>query len=67
MAYTAAQVTALEAAIARGVLSVREGDRAVTYQSLDAMRKQLQIMRQEVASSSTAPKLTRKVAFGRAE
>ena len=53
MAYTQAQVTALEEAIASGVLSVRQTDgRSVTYQSLSEMRAVLQEMRNEVNAAA---------------
>lgn len=48
MAYTAAQVAALEKAIATGTLQVRYGDRSVTYRSLDEMQRLLTDMRDEV-------------------
>ena len=52
MAFTKEQTVALEEAIAAGVLSVRYADRTVTYQSLDAMRRLLKQMRQEVGQGS---------------
>ncbi len=48
MAFTKEQAVALEAAIAAGVLSVRYADRTITYQSLDAMRRTLKQMREEL-------------------
>ena len=49
MAYTTAQLTALETAIASGALSVRQSDgTTVTYQSLADMRKLLTSMRAEL-------------------
>lgn len=56
MAYTSAQVTVLEAALASGALSVRYGagadSRTVTYRSQAEMRRQLAIMKAELGSSS---------------
>lgn len=60
MAYTQAQLTELETAIASGVLTVRHSDgRSVTYQSLDAMRKQrLEMLREINAESGNRRKRT---------
>ena len=44
MAWTTEQKTALEEAIASGVLTVRYADRTVTYQSTEAMLKVLKQM-----------------------
>lgn len=52
MAFTQQQITALEAAIASGTLSVRYGDRQVTYQSLSEMRRLLRQMRGEIATAA---------------
>lgn len=48
MAWTAAQIAALEAAIATGALTVRYADRTVTYRSLDEMLRLLEDMKDEV-------------------
>lgn len=48
MSYSAAQITALEAAIATGALQVRYGDRSVTYRSLDEMRSVLAELKGQV-------------------
>lgn len=48
MAYSAAQVAALEKAIATGTLQVRYADRSVTYRSLDEMQRTLSIMKDAV-------------------
>lgn len=48
MAWTADQISKLEAAIATGALTVRYADRQVTYRSLDEMQRLLQDMRDEV-------------------
>ena len=50
MAFTKEQITALESAIASGILTVRYADRTVTYQSLKDMRAALRQMRGEVAA-----------------
>lgn len=52
MAFTQQHITALETAIASGTLSVRYGDRQVTYQSLSDMRRLLKQMRSEVAGAA---------------
>ena len=51
MAFTSDQLTALEAAAATGVLTVRYADRTVTYQSLAEMRSLITQMRQELSTS----------------
>ncbi|MEM9681650.1 MAG: hypothetical protein AAF942_00155 [Pseudomonadota bacterium] len=48
MAYTQAQVDALEEAIASGALQVRYADRTVMYRSLDEMERILSRMKAEV-------------------
>lgn len=52
MAFTQQQINALEAAIASGTLSVRYGDRQVTYQSLSEMRRLLRQMRAEAGAAA---------------
>lgn len=56
MAFTQTQLTALESAIAQGVLSVQFNDRRVTYHSLDEMIRLRDTMRSElgVAKPATA-------------
>lgn len=53
MAYTLQQIEALERAAASGVLSVRVGDETVTYQSLKEMRRQLDLMKAELAPAAS--------------
>ncbi len=48
MSYTTDQLATLEAAIASGTLRVRDGDREVTYHSLDAMVRLRDRMRAEL-------------------
>lgn len=48
MAYTIEQVTALEAAIAEGALTVKYQDKQVTYRSLDEMLRILKLMKQQL-------------------
>lgn len=48
--FTQTQIEELEAAIASGVLTVRHGDRQITYQSLAEMRTALDQMRSELAA-----------------
>jgi hypothetical protein len=48
MAWTQAQLDALDEAIANGVLTVKYQDRTVTYRSLDEMLKLRETMRQEL-------------------
>lgn len=48
MAYTIEQVTALEAAISEGALTVKYQDKQVTYRSLDEMLRILKLMKQQL-------------------
>lgn len=48
MAYTMEQVTALEAAVAEGALTVKYQDKQVTYRSLDEMVRILRQMKTEL-------------------
>ena len=53
MAWTQADIDALEAAMASGEMTVRSPDgRLVTYQSLDDMLKLRAAMREEVAATT---------------
>lgn len=54
MAYTQQQLDALEAAIAEGALSVKYGDKAVTYRSLDEMLRIRAAMRAALGLSSNS-------------
>ena len=50
--YTQAQVDALRAAIASGVLTVRHGDVSTTYRSLTEMQAVLKTMEEDVAGKT---------------
>lgn len=52
--WTEVDITALEAAIKRGVLRVRYGDREVQYHSITEMLKLLQSMKDAVEMESSA-------------
>ena len=52
MAFTSADITALESAIKGGKQKVRYADREVSYHSLDQMLSLLRAMRAEVQASS---------------
>lgn len=56
MAYTSAELSALERAIAKGVLTVQYADRRVTYQSLAEMRKLRAEMKNEIDSAAGTPR-----------
>lgn len=56
MAYTQADVDALEAAIKSGVLRSRVADRETTFRSLDEMNATLREMKRQVASSDPSPR-----------
>lgn len=51
--YTQAQLDALEEAIAAGVLTVKHGDKIVTYRSLAEMLRLADLIRQALASTSS--------------
>ncbi|MGR4895017.1 phage head-tail joining protein [Stenotrophomonas sp. LARHCG68] len=53
MTWTTADVTRLQAAIASGQLSVRLGERQVTYQSVDAMLTALDRMKADMAAAAS--------------
>jgi len=53
MAYTLEQYSALQAAIAEGVLSVRYADRSVNYRSLDEMNRILRQMATELGVNAS--------------
>lgn len=48
MAFTQADLTAIDAAIASGTLRVRYRDRDVTYRSMDELMKIRNLMREEL-------------------
>ena len=52
MSWTADDVSRLKAAIASGQLSVRIGERQITYQSVDAMLTALDRMQADIATAS---------------
>lgn len=58
MAYTQQQLDALRAAYARGALEVRYQDRAVRYQSREAMRAIIAEMEAELSPSTSPPMRT---------
>jgi len=53
MAWTQQQLTALEAAIADGALTVRYADKTVTYRSLDEMLRIRDMMRDALGLSGS--------------
>jgi hypothetical protein len=56
MAWTTDHLAALEEAIASGELSVRYGDRMITYQSLREMRSLRTEMKAEIAAAAGRPR-----------
>jgi hypothetical protein len=50
--YTQEQLSALEAAVAQGVLTVEYGDKKVTYRSLNEMLRLIDMMRKDIGVSS---------------
>ncbi|AWH54421.1 hypothetical protein C1924_15150 [Stenotrophomonas sp. ESTM1D_MKCIP4_1] len=64
MSWTQDDVKRLKVAIASGQLSVRHGDRQVTYQSVEAMLTALDRMESELAAAAPARKpATRRYRF----
>lgn len=55
MAYTQAQLDALQAALASGTLRVQYEDRSVVFRSLEELKQTIQIVSQSVNSSSASP------------
>lgn len=49
--YTQEQLSALEAAVAQGVLTVEYGDKKVTYRSLNEMLRLIDMMRKDIGVS----------------
>jgi hypothetical protein len=54
MMYTQEQLTTIEAAIAEGALTVKYGDKQVTYRSLDEMLRIRGMMREELGTNANA-------------
>lgn len=54
MAYTTEQLTALENVIADGVLTVKYGEKQVTYRSLDEMIRIRNLMRSDLGLTDAA-------------
>ncbi len=52
MAWTQAQLDAVEAAIASGELTVRFGDRTVTYRSMDELLQARGVIKDSLAAES---------------
>lgn len=48
MAYTQAQLTALQNALAKGVLEVRDGDKTVKYASLAELERRIALIKEEL-------------------
>ena len=66
MAFTAEQLTAMEAAAAQGLTRVQAGDKVIEYQSLPDLLKAIQVARADVATASGAPRTCRRyVEYGR--
>jgi len=61
MAFTQAQLDALEAAIASGQLKVQYQDKSVTYASLDEMLRLRNLIKDELAGPSATDRCTRAV------
>ena len=54
MAFSAAQLAALEKAAGSGTLSVQVGDRRLTYQSLSDLMAAIKMAREDVAAAEAA-------------
>lgn len=64
MAYTQAQLAALEAAIAKGVTSVQLGDERVQYRSLEEMRRIRREIQQELGLKPAGRKFVPQTSAG---
>ena len=62
MAFTQAQLDALETAIASGTLEVKTGDKSVRYHSLDEMIKLRDVIRNQLNADTQSK--TSRAAFG---
>ena len=62
MAFTIDQLTALDAAIAQGALTVKYADKEVTYRSLNEMLQLRDLMNKEVNPASNVEPRGRKYA-----
>lgn len=66
MAWTSAQLEALESAIAQGTLTVEYADKKVTYRSLEDMLRLRDLMRRELIGSASSSEFSRvKVKFSK--
>lgn len=65
MAFTQTQLDALEEAIALGALSVRHGDKTVTYDSIPAMLKLRDRMKREISGRKST--LVHRTTFSRGD
>lgn len=63
MTWTARDVATLKAAIASGHQTVRFGERWITYQTIDAMLKALQMMEAELAAAKPQRQATSRYHF----
>ena len=61
MAFTQSQLDALESAIAEGALTVRLGDRMVTYQSLSEMLRLRDTIKSELGLPQTTARTGRAI------
>ena len=61
MAWTQSQLDAIEAAIASGELTVRFGDRTVTYRSMDELLQARAVIKESIDAS--AGNATDRIAF----
>ncbi len=65
MAFTQAQLDALDTALAQGALSVEYGGKRVTYRSLEEMLALREQMQRELAPTATAAQRRTVVTFQR--
>lgn len=65
MTYTVEQYNALNAAIVAGELSVRHGDRSVTYRSIDEMLKIKRLMEQALGLNNDPHRGRRLASFSK--
>lgn len=65
MAYTSADLTALQKAIAKGAVKLRMGEEEVTFRSLAEMRQLEAMIKRELGQASVAPTYVNPIYAGR--
>lgn len=64
MAWTSADLTAIESAISKGAMKVKYGDKELTYRSLDEMLRVRDKIRKDLGLTNSTQKIFPKFAKG---